>query len=243
MPQSQIASASPLSKHTIDALAKGLFNEARAFGFDKADYIRFVNKLLALSMDASIQECAPLGETLTENTHLEFPLKTANLCIRRLDITQDRSVLERWLADDEGQWFMLSRSNAHLMDLDELIENPNHLLGIITLPDHTPIGCVAYINHNIDQHKAELRKLIGDSSMRGRGFAKEATKCWIRYGFQALGLNKIYINTLRTNFRNVRLNKELGFSVEGLLRNEIFFKDDYYDVLRMAIWSGMPAID
>ena len=240
MPHSHIASA-PLSDQTIDALAKGLFNEAKAYGFEKGDYIRFVNRLLALSMNETAG-CKADGHVpcFSKNITPKLPIKAANLNLRRLDPLQDRGHLKRWLSDPEGQWFMLSRSNAHLMSLEELIEDPHHHLGVITLPDHTPIGCVAYIHHDKKQQKAELRKLIGEPSMRGKGFAKGATSCWIQYGFQALDLQKIYINTLRTNIRNVRLNKELGFSVEGLLRNEIFFKDAYFDVLRMAIWRNKP---
>ena len=238
MSHSQIASV-PLSDQTIDALAKGLFNEAKAYGFEKGDYIRFANRLLALSMNESASHKAN-GHVpcLTEKSIPRLPLKAANLILRRLDPLQDRDHLKRWLSDPEGQWFMLSRSNAHLLCLEELIEDPHHHLGIITLPDHTPIGCLAYIHHDKMQHKAELRKLIGEPSMRGKGYAKGATACWIQYGFQTLDLQKIYINTLRTNIRNVRLNKELGFSVEGLLRNEIFFKESHYDVLRMAIWRN-----
>jgi len=68
------------------------------------------------------------------------------------------------------------------------------------------------------------------------GLAKEATKLWIEYRILALGLKKIYLNTLFTNVRNIRLNEDLGFQVEGILRNEIFFEGKHYDVLRMGLW-------
>jgi RimJ/RimL family protein N-acetyltransferase len=90
------------------------------------------------------------------------------------------------------------------------------------------------------QRKAELRKLIGDAEQRRKGFAKEASALWIRYGFKALALKKIYLNTRDTDIRNVRLNEELGFVVEGVLRNEVLIDGTYHDVLRMGLWHTMP---
>ena len=86
------------------------------------------------------------------------------------------------------------------------------------LPDGTPIGCVAFLDYDADQRKAELRKLVGDPAQRGKGYGKEASALWIRYGLTTLGLKKIYLNTLETNIHNVHLNEELGFRVEGILR-------------------------
>jgi RimJ/RimL family protein N-acetyltransferase len=91
---------------------------------------------------------------------------------------------------------------------------------------------------NLIQHKAELRKLIADPCMRGQGLGKEAALLWLNYGMLKLGLKKIYLTTMDTNTRNIRLNESLGFKVEGILRNEILFDGRYRDVLRMGLWLG-----
>ena len=106
---------------------------------------------------------------------------------------------------------------------------------MICLINNMPIGSVAFLNYNSLQRKAELRKLIGNPKYRGMGLAKEATQMWIKYGTINLGLKKIYLNTLNTNIRNIKLNEELGFKVEGILRNEVFFDGKYHDVLRMGL--------
>jgi len=106
----------------------------------------------------------------------------------------------------------------------------------VTLMDDTPIGAVAFLNYDVMQFKAELRKLIGEPNMRGKGLGKEATRLWIRYGTETLDLKKIYLNTLDTNIRNIRLNEEIGFRVEGILRNEVFVDGKYKDLLRMGLW-------
>ncbi len=125
------------------------------------------------------------------------------------------------------------------MNTEKLIEDDLNIIGVITLLDQTPIGIMAYLDFDSIQHKAELRKLIGEPGMRGRGFGKEATKLWIQYGTQGLELKKIYLNTLNTNIRNIKLNEELGFKVEGILRNETLIDGKYHDVLRMGLWNGL----
>ena len=68
------------------------------------------------------------------------------------------------------------------------------------------------------------------------GSGKEATALWIKYGLEVLHLKKICLHTLNTNIRNIKLNEELGFAVEGILHNEVFIDGRYHDVLRMGMW-------
>ncbi len=130
---------------------------------------------------------------------------------------------------------MLSRSYSRDKTLKELIEDERNLLGIIFLKDSTPIGVMGYLDYDKYNHKAEMRKLIGEEIYRGKGFAKEATELWIKYGINNLELKKIYVNTIENNIRNVTINKELGFEIEGILRKECLIDDKYHDLLRMSL--------
>ena len=132
--------------------------------------------------------------------------------------------------------FLLEGTMTRWRTLEEVVRDESSMLGMITLPDGTLVGATAFLDIRPDQRRAEMRKLIGDPHMRGRGFAKAATQLWVGYGFGKLGLRKIYINTLDTNIRNIRLNEALGFRLEGILRDEVLLDGTYHDVLRMAIW-------
>ncbi len=105
---------------------------------------------------------------------------------------------------------------------------------MITTLEGKPIGALAYLNLDIDQKRAELRKLIGDPESRGTGLAEEATRMWIAYGVNALNLEKIYVSTLQTHISNIKLNEKIGFQVEGLLRDEVLIDGVRHDVLRMG---------
>jgi len=232
---------------TIETLARSFFKQSANYGFKQDDYLKFVNILLDFAMrrwngntngfqNHTEVENQP-ASTPEDSLPLKLPLQGEGIKIRAFAPSQDRARLERWLDDEFGRYFLLSRISLRDWCVDELIEDDTNILGVITLPDETPIGVVAYLNYDTRQAKAELRKLIGDPQMRARGFGKKATKLWIKYGIHGLRLHKIYLNTLNTNMRNIRLNEELGFRVEGILRNETLIDGKYHDVLRMSLWN------
>jgi RimJ/RimL family protein N-acetyltransferase len=226
---------------TLKTLARTFFKEATGYGFTQVDYVKFVNILLDMAMKSDPEAAGrsgsggfelPVGTTVAAG----LPLRGEHLIVRRFDPEQDLTLLDRWLADGWGRYFLLSSATAQRRDVHEVVRNESSVIGTITLLDSTPIGVVAFLDHDPLQRKAELRKLIGDVGQRRKGFGKEASALWIRYGLDVLNLEKIYLSTLNTNIRNIKLNEELGFVVEGILRNEVFIDGTHHDVLRMGLW-------
>ena len=231
---------STIPDQTLETLTRTFFKESIKYGFKKIDYLRFVNALLDMAMTGSKMpdgnsrsiETAKIDVSLTADG---LPIESKRLRIRCYR-SNDKETIQNWLSDEEGRHFLLSRITAKSVDLEKFIDDKACLMGIITLKDETPIGAVAYCNHNPQQYRAELRKMIGDPSKRAMGYAKEATQLWIQYGVQKLGLKKIVLSTLNKNVRNIKLNEELGFQVEGILRNEVYFDNKFHDVLRMGMF-------
>jgi RimJ/RimL family protein N-acetyltransferase len=144
-------------------------------------------------------------------------------------------LMRGWLDDEDGRQFLLSCATAEFENCEKLASDKATILGIITLLDGTPIGAIGFLGICRTHRKAELRKLIGVPSMRGQGLAKEATELWLGYGLTTLKLNKVYLHTLDTHLRNIRLNESLGFTIEGILRNEVLVDGKFRDVLRMGL--------
>jgi RimJ/RimL family protein N-acetyltransferase len=227
---------------TLEAFARSFFKEASAYGFQQLDYLRFVNQLLDISMNdtqppAAVAPIRAGADALREPVPNGLPISGRRVSILPLQTEEDRETVKGWLHDRHGRHFLLSPTTSLDVDFDELVSSASNYFGLIALPDGTLIGSVAFLDYDPVQHKAELRKLIGEPGMRAKGLAKESTRLWIRYGIEVLGLRKIYLNTLDTNIRNIRLNEELGFKFEGILHNEVFFDGKYHDVLRMGIWT------
>jgi RimJ/RimL family protein N-acetyltransferase len=226
--------------NTIEAFARNFHREAKSYGFSDTDCLRFVNSILDLILKndpVNTQKFSALNWSRSDGPHYaRLPIIDDKLCIRDYDDTIDRPYFDEWLGDEFGRYFLLSRVSMHRIDYYNLVNDPMNIIGMITLPEGMPIGAVAYLKHDASPQKAELRKMIGNPEYRGKGYAKLATRLWIEYGLFGLGLKKIYLNTLNTNLRNIRLNEELGFTVEGILRNEVLIDGTYQDVLRMALW-------
>ncbi|MCZ7601864.1 MAG: GNAT family N-acetyltransferase [Melioribacteraceae bacterium] len=220
---------------SIEVISKSIIKEANEIGFQRGDYIKLANLFLDSALNIEVNNNSSKETGYNIKAKVKLPLTSTNLKIREFIKKEDSEKLKQWMEDEIGRYFILTRATSRVYNVDRLIEDDRHVLGIITLKDDTPIGLLAFLDYDKDQNKAELRKLIGEPAHRSKGYGKEATKLWIQYGISNLGLHKIYLNTLQTNVRNIRLNEELGFRVEGILRNECFIDGKYHDLLRMGL--------
>lgn len=222
---------------TIRTFARTIASEARRYGFGDLDFVRLVNAILDIPAANGQETSAPTKNAASEDGTLDvdsFPLASPRLRIRLADESADQELLEGWLDDEYGRHFLLSSSTAQPTDLTSLLSNTQNVVGIV-LREREPIGAVAYLDIDGVQRRAELRKLIGAESARGQGLAEEATRLWIEYGGRTLGLEKIYVSTLQTHLRNIKLNESIGFKVEGVLQREVLIDGERYDVLRMGL--------
>jgi RimJ/RimL family protein N-acetyltransferase len=231
-----------LPQDTLETLARSFFKEAMSYGFAQVDYIRFVNLLLDLAIRNGRQQRSSeaLADAVSKapmsgGGDVTLPCCGQRVCVRAFNSQHDKSLMQDWLHDEYGRHFLLSCTTAEVENCEKLAADEANIFGIITLRDGTPIGAIAFLGICTTQRKAELRKLIGVPSMRGQGLAKEATALWIDYGISTLKLNKIYLHTLDTHLRNIKLNESLGFKVEGILRNEVLIDGTFRDVLRMGL--------
>jgi RimJ/RimL family protein N-acetyltransferase len=220
---------------TVQAISKTIISETSKWDFKQTDYISLVNDLLDQSLIKSTKiEPIEKKDEKAKRVKLDFPLRGKKILIRKFDNNNDYKIVQDWLKEDSGRWFLLSRSSSIDKTLQQILEDKRNVFGIISLPDSTPIGLMGFLNCDQNNHKAEMRKLIGEGIHRGKGYAKEASMLWIHYGINNLGLKKIYLNTIENNIRNITLNKELGFQIEGILKREFLINNQYYDVIRMG---------
>jgi RimJ/RimL family protein N-acetyltransferase len=233
--------ANRIPNETVLAFARTIHQEAVKYGFSQVDTIRLINAL----MDISAQGGDRAGESVAAE-HLppfeaadrsvqELPLRSSRLRIRAAIAASDTPLFERWLADDYGRHFLLSCATAQHLDVAALLGSEHNHVGIIELDDGTPIGAMAFLDIDLAQRRAELRKLVGERTARGKGYAEEATALWIKYGVETLGLEKLFVSTLQTHLRNIKLNEAVGFRVEGVLRGEVLLGGERHDVLRMGL--------
>jgi ribosomal-protein-alanine N-acetyltransferase len=65
----------------------------------------------------------------------------------------------------------------------------------------------------------------------GRGYATEAARVVLAFGFNQLKVHRVWATCVADNLGSVRVLTKLGLRQEGRLRQAEFFKDRYWDTL------------
>lgn len=95
--------------------------------------------------------------------------------------------------------------------------------------DGVPVGTIGLLNIDYKNRKAEYYIAMGETIFKGKGVAKKASKLILKYGFEDLGLNRIYLFTEIGNIAAQKLFEQVGFTGEGILRQDIFSHGEYAD--------------
>jgi RimJ/RimL family protein N-acetyltransferase len=98
-------------------------------------------------------------------------------------------------------------------------------------------GIIGAENLDIESAKLEMRKLVGDPRMHGKGIGKQATFLFLYYVFVIRKFKKVYLNTMDINIRNINLNCKFGFELEGVFLEDAVIQNKWRDVVRMALYG------
>jgi ribosomal-protein-alanine N-acetyltransferase len=101
------------------------------------------------------------------------------------------------------------------------------------------VGIVSLHQIDRDRLRAELGYWIG-VPWWGRGYATEAAKAVVRYGFDELGLHKIHAHYLTRNPASGKVLERIGMRREGLLREEVRKWGRFEDVVVCAVLRSDP---
>lgn len=102
-------------------------------------------------------------------------------------------------------------------------------LAVSRTDDGAVVGCVGLIV-TPPHHRAELGYWIGVPFWHN-GFATEAAKALVDYGFNALGIHKIAARHFAINPQSGRIMQKLGMTREALLRDEICKDGVFHDIV------------
>jgi RimJ/RimL family protein N-acetyltransferase len=111
--------------------------------------------------------------------------------------------------------------------------------------DGAAVGIIGGENIDAASGKLEMRKLVGEAALRGKGIGKRATFLFLHYAFSILGMHKVYVHSRDINVRNINLNSSFGFELEGAFLEDAQVGGRRVDLVRMAllapIWSALFA--
>ena len=97
------------------------------------------------------------------------------------------------------------------------------------------IGTCGLYLINWPGRRAQFRILIGDPRLFGKGYGTSATRLIVRYGFERLNLETIYLGVNDENRGAVRAYEKAGFQIDGVQPHFVFNNGRYYDSVMMSI--------
>lgn len=113
----------------------------------------------------------------------------------------------------------LDDTNKHFA----VVDNDDEYLGTISLK-------------NISSHNKNAEyAIVMRKKAQGTGAAKQATMELLDYGFNELGLHKIYLNVLENNIRAQKLYEKCGFVYEGTAVDALMIDGSY----KSLKWYGI----
>ena len=162
-------------------------------------------------------------------------IETERLILRRFEYEDCTSMLKNWVADDEVQWGYGEPSYKTEEKALELLtkyissyDNEHYYRwAIIEKESQECIGQVAYYSVNASNNLAEIEYCIG-ADYQGKGYATEATKSVIAYGFDFINLHRVQICCRDVNEASRNVILKCGLTYEGTER-DYFWRDDHYE--------------
>ena len=147
----------------------------------------------------------------------------------------------QWANDKEVTRFLFMGVFPNVLEnLEEWFEeirksDKDAVFMIVDKKNNKQIGFSGFYEIHWVHRSAEFRIFIGEKKYWGKGYGQESTKLILRYGFELLNFNRIWLGVNVSHSRAVNSYLKCGFVKEGLLRQEIYRNSQYYDAVRMGI--------
>lgn len=103
------------------------------------------------------------------------------------------------------------------------------------LAEGQAVGSVYFRDIDKEHAKAEYGIFIGEDSSVGKGFGSEAAQLAVLYGFEELGLHKIFLRAFADNAGAIRSYEKAGFVKEGYFKDDVCIDGRFKDLVFMAI--------
>ncbi len=169
-------------------------------------------------------------------------LKTNRLIIRDY-IALDLDIIHKLVKDRDIYKFQHWGPNTYEdsknyieMCLSGQKENPRKSfeLCITDKETHEVLGAIGIRIQSIQNKKADLGYWL-KRDLWGKGLITEATKEIIRFGFDDLGMQRIYATADPRNLASLKVLQKSGMVKEGILKSDMIVRGETRDSVLMAI--------
>jgi len=189
-----------------------------------------------------------LGKVGREGTKISFnrgqlSLRSERILLRPLETSDVNEEYLSWLNDPEvARYLGVGGAPSTYATVGEYLERfqkgaSDYIFAIIDLDTELHIGNVTLNHISRIQGTTDTGLIIGRKRFWGKGYASEAWSLVIEYAFKRLELRKIIAGVVDQNVASLRTLENLGFKIEGTLRQEGFVDDEYRDIYRLGLFQ------
>jgi RimJ/RimL family protein N-acetyltransferase len=115
-------------------------------------------------------------------------------------------------------------------------QDPSNVLLLISLQiNDKVIGDIQLLEIDTINQSCYIRISIESEENQGKGYGTEALKLMLEYGFGILHLHRIELNVFSFNKRALHVYENLGFKIEGIQREALFYDHQYHDSIIMSM--------
>lgn len=147
----------------------------------------------------------------------------------------------QWANDKEVTRFLFMGAFPNMLEnLEEWYEETRKsckdvVFMILDKKTNREIGFCGFHEMRPIHRSAEYRIFIGEKNYWDKSIGQEASRLMLRYGFELLNFNRIWLGVNDSHERAVTSYLKSGFVKEGVLRQETYRNSKYHDVVRMSV--------
>jgi len=170
------------------------------------------------------------------DTFKMYILQTERLILRRYELEDavrahilagEKEIIETTLAIPYP--YLLEHAESWIQQHPKLIENgAAYPFAVVMKAGNVLIGTMT-LRIDKQHNKGELAYWIGKDYW-GKGYATEAAKRVMDFGFFELNLNRIWAPAMSKNWASTQVMKKIGMTYEGTLKQDILKWGTYEDV-------------
>jgi RimJ/RimL family protein N-acetyltransferase len=228
-------------KQMLKLVAKGFYNELINYGVNKGEVVSVASHLLDNLLQNGASNNQPVDcysrfftiKDVKNDWSTSRRLSLHEVSIRPIDLRRVGEVAA-WLQAPAIQESFYPRFPRRERELEAYFESIERQYFTIDYQGRA-VGIIGGENIDTQAAKLEMRKLVGDPRLRGKGIGKRATFLFLYHAFLIRNVNKVYIHSMDTNIRNLNLNGKFGFELEGVFLEEAVVENGRRDVVRMAL--------
>lgn len=230
-----------VQKNLFQTIARNLILQFRRNGFDDRQLIGFCNNVMEAILKEKSPDITCRAKTInvSDNTEeyeetLPVDLDPTNGIILRELYRSDYAAMTTWQNDNAILNSLAGFSLRRIVKQNKNL-GKHKLFSIVDQTANRIVGVIGLLDICSESSQGELIKMIGMPEYRGKGYARKAASFVLKYAFDDLNLNRVFLRTIDGNLKNIALNQSLGFSFEGVLRSSVKLNSNVKDVIIMGL--------